>query len=282
MVGFIVLNYNTWNDSIKCIDSIIKSVKNIKYRVYLVDNASDEMAPESVLKYIYRFNTIKFIQSSVNNGYSAGNNLGLSEALRDACKHIMIVNSDVLFVDDTINKMIMYLDTHDDVGIVGPQIYNITGEFMPVYMLSKLTAIGKLKNILLHTCFRHFLKGFEKKFIRKKELEKPLQVFSVSGCCFLMSNKCARQIYPLDENTFLYEEEYILGIILERKNIKVNVIPDTHIVHAHGSSTKKISKSYDFFIESEQYYLKKYLNTNFILRYLILFIRKSKYIFSNI
>lgn len=278
MVGFVVLNYNTWNDSIKCIESIVKYVRYIKYKVYLVDNASDEVPSERVLQYIYECAFIKFIKANRNNGYSAGNNLGIEEALKDECKYIMIINSDVLFVDNTINKMIAHMDAHNEIGVVGPQIYNLNGELMPIYMLTKLTAFGKIKNMLLHTPFKFLLKNFERSFIRKEKLEKTLQVFSVSGCCFLMSKECAKQIYPLDENTFLYEEEYILGIIFEQKGIKVNVIPDTYIIHAHGGATKKISRTYEFFIQSEQYYLKQYLHTNSILRYFILFIRKLKYI----
>ena len=37
-------------------------------------------------------------------------------------------------------------------------------------------------------------------------------VYHVSGCCFLMNRKAAETLYPLDENTFLYDEELIIGI----------------------------------------------------------------------
>ena len=43
------------------------------------------------------------------------------------------------------------------------------------------------------------------------------QVYAVMGCCFMFSRKCALDVTPLDETPFLYEEELILGISMEKK-----------------------------------------------------------------
>lgn len=43
------------------------------------------------------------------------------------------------------------------------------------------------------------------------------QVYAVMGCCFMFSRKCALDVTPLDETPFLYEEELILGISMEKR-----------------------------------------------------------------
>ncbi len=271
-LGIIILNYNTWEESIQCIKSIEKYT-NIPYKIYLIDNKSKINASEEQLSIISDFKHTELIYSNENRGYSAGNNIGIKKALEE-CQYIMICNSDILFVDNSIEKMIEFLEKNKNVGIIGPTIYNTENILQPFYMITKLTAIGKIKNMLLKTPLKGFLKKFKENFIIDKEIEEPKKVFGVSGCCFLMSKECARFLYPLDERVFLYEEEYIIGVRLENQ-YDVYIFPNTHIIHAHGKSTGGMTEfSYNCLIESEQLYLKEYLHTNIFLRKIILFIRK--------
>lgn len=275
MLGIVILNYNTWMETMSCINSVKKYVKLIDYKIYVIDNKSIVKPSEKEMKYLKSMEMVELIFSKENKGYSAGNNIGIKYALDDGCTTILICNSDILFVDNSLEIMQSYLEKNKMVGIVGPQIYNSKNEFQPFYMLSKLTGIGKFKNMFLKTPLKFLLRNFEKNFIRKNTLEVPMKVFGVSGCCFLMSKKCAEFLYPLDENTFLYEEEYIIGSILEKSDFEVHIIPNTHVIHVHGVSTKGISEfSYNCLIESEQYYLKEYLHTNIVFRKILFLIRK--------
>ncbi len=76
----------------------------------------------------------------------------------------MICNSDILFVDDTIEKMLDFINLHSKCGIVGPQIYDKDNRLNPFYMLVKLDFEGKIKNMLLkvpliNLCLRNFKKN---------------------------------------------------------------------------------------------------------------------------
>ncbi len=274
--GIVILNYNTWDETIVCVESIQEffAIDN-KCKIYVVDNCSPQKPSEEELCSLKSHPNVEIIQAAENKGYSAGNNIGIKKALEDKCNYIVISNSDVIFVDNTLSKLQDYLEKNNNVGIVGPQIYDENGTFQPLTMQVKLTAWGKIKNMLLKTYLGGLFKQFEKEFIQKQELKKPKKVFGVSGCCFMLRNECAKYLYPLDERTFLYEEEYIIGVILESTNFDIYVIPDTHIIHKQGVSTGRISTfSYKCLTDSEQLYLKEYLHTNILMRYLILAIRK--------
>ena len=99
MLGIIVLNFNNPNETINCINSIhISSL--IKYKIYIVDN-SEDLNSFSQLNRMYKSNSnIKIIKSE-NNGYSAGNNLGIKMAIKEFCDLLLIVNPDVEFYKNT-------------------------------------------------------------------------------------------------------------------------------------------------------------------------------------
>lgn len=277
MLGIVILNYNTWDKSIICIDCINKNYDCEKTKIYLIDNASKIRPKDEVLEQINKFTNVELIYSELNKGYSAGNNIGIRRALDDGCQNILICNSDIVINDNSINIMKNYMNDNLQVGIVGPQIYDCNDDLQPFYMLKKLTAVGKLKNMMLKTPIRRLFASFEKSFIRTEVLEEPIKVFGVSGCCFMLSRECAEFLFPWDERTFLYEEEYIIGVRLESTNFEVHIIPNTHVIHEHGASTGGMSDfSYKCLIESEQIYLKDYLHTGFVMRKLIYAIRKIK------
>ncbi|MCR5647520.1 MAG: glycosyltransferase family 2 protein [Acholeplasmatales bacterium] len=275
MIGFVILNYNTWTETVGCIETIFKYTTDVDYKIYVVDNNSPKKIDEDSLKFFNSDERIEVIFHNENKGYAAGNNVGLKRALEENCSHIVICNSDILFTDDSIKKMYEFLNNTENAGIVGPQIYDKDGKFHAFYMGCKLTGIGKLKNMMLHTKLGFMFRRFERKFIIKNEITEPKKMFGVSGCCFMMTKECLDYLFPLDETTFLYEEEYIIGAILEKTKFLTYVIPNTHVIHNHGVSTGGISRfSYQCMIDSEQHYLKKYIKTPFFLRRIILFIRR--------
>ena len=81
----------------------------------------------------------------------------------------------------------------------------------------------------------------------------------------MMSKECAAEITPFDENTFLFQEELIIGIQMEKKGLITIYNPLCEVIHEHGQSTKSV-KAFSFisFVESEIYYCRKYLNAPII------------------
>lgn len=271
-IGIIILNYNSWKDSVNCVTTIAKSNRTYQYRIYLVDNQSSTIPTDFERKYLDENTCV--IKAPENKGYAAGNNIGIEKALKDGCDYILICNSDILFSENDIENMISYFDKQSDAGIVAPSVYDVDGNFHPLFFGKKTTYSAIVKNILLKTPARIFLKKFEKEYIETSPIDMPSKRFSASGCCFVASRECMQYLYPLDEHTFLYEEENIIGCVLEKSKFSVYVIPNTHVVHLEGNSTKNVSKfSRKCFVQSEQYYLKEYLNVSAVKRKAIRFFR---------
>lgn len=266
MLGIVILNYMNWEDTYYCIMSILNNTKEIKYKIYLVDNNSPNKMPDNVQEIINKHDDIQFLLSSKNLGYSAGNNIGIEQAKRDNCSAILIANSDVRFTKNSIEKMFFYLQKHTDVGIIGPMILDKNKKIQKENLCKKTGLKEKyLVRTKLNVLFR---KQHREYFGLNRDYRKTFEVFAVLGCCFMMSNACAKVVTPLDENTFLYEEELILGIKMQEANFKTVYFPESVIYHLHGKSTNNVKAfAFQCNVESEIYYCKRYLNSTIIQIY---------------
>ncbi len=260
MLGIVILNYNEWNITINCVNSI-RLTCELDYRIYIVDNASTEKMTHKFKYFIDNSEDCFLILSENNNGYAAGNNIGIQKALEDNCDYILITNNDVIFKNKSIDKLQDFLKKHCDYGIAGPKVYLQSGKIQEINMGCKMTMKGKYMYILRKTPLRKFVLPFLTKFHAMNcDLSQPFDVFAVSGCCFMISDKAINKLYPLDEHTFLYEEENIIGTRMEQLNLKTVYNTDSEIIHLGGASTKDMSEfSYKCFIKSEMYYCKRYL-----------------------
>lgn len=259
MIGIVVLNYITWQDTERCIHSIFESEKgkSLPFHIYVVDNASPNPAPDSI-KELFCRSEITYIQSERNIGYAAGNNIGIRHAMEDGCDSILISNSDVCFQEGCITGLQLYLEEHPKAGIVGPKILDINGNVQKLCLCRKT---GLKEKYLVRTRLNFFFRKQHKTYFGlDRDYDKTFSVYAVSGCCFMISQSCAREVFPFDEGTFLYEEEYIVGIRMEAAGYKTFYYPDCVIYHLHGGSTGKV-KPFAYMCESvsEIYYCREYL-----------------------
>ncbi len=259
MIGIVILNYITWSDTERCIRSIYESEeeKDSIFHIYVVDNASPDPVPPGLQELFYR-SGITYIQSEKNVGYAAGNNLGIRQAVEDGCGRILITNSDVCFTEGCISGMAAYLQRHPEVGIVGPKILDAAGNVQKS-CLCRRTGL-KEKYFVRTRLNLFFRKQYRTYFGLDRDYDKIFPVYAVLGCCFMISPECVRDVFPFDEGTFLYEEEYILGIRMERAGYETHYDPECVIHHLHGSSTGEV-KPFAYLCEtiSEIYYCREYL-----------------------
>lgn len=258
MIGIVILNYRNWNDTLRCIQSIEKNPPEEAYRIILVDNASPN-APDYDLQQVIQQYQLIYIPNAENRGYNGGNNVGIAKALKLKCDAILITNNDVCFRAGCIQELYRYVSRHPDVGIVGPKILDAKGRVQKSNLCRKTGLKEKyLVRTRLNAVFRkahHTYFGFD------RDYNTTFTVYAVLGCCFLMTAVCANKIMPLDEHPFLYEEELILGIQMEREGLRTVYDAAAVVEHLHGGSTQYV-KAFSFAhnVRSEIYYCKQYLH----------------------
>ena len=118
LVYAIVLNWNGYEDSVNCINSLLNpDYTNLE--IIIVDNASSDNSAELLTR---KYPKIKFIKSKINGGYASGMNLGTHEALRLGAEFLLYVNNDIIVKDDFLEPLIKISLADKKVGMISPKV----------------------------------------------------------------------------------------------------------------------------------------------------------------
>ncbi|WP_309120843.1 glycosyltransferase family 2 protein [Paenibacillus sp.] len=282
MIGIVILNYRTWKETVECVDSIRKST-NCEYKIYLVDNNSPDDSYTQLHAKYHSSKDIVLMQAQYNNGYSAGNNLGIKRALSDGMEVILLSNSDVIYYSNSIDLMYTYLINNKHVGILGPKVVlpnnNIQSSPRMNYTF-KNYILGKkpflyfdFKGIMQETYFKNY----------KYDTELVFDGF-VAGCCIALSKEYFEKCGLLDENVFLYFEESIISHKALMKGLKTCVLPQAVVLHkcsvSIGKQISAFSRLHRYY--SSMYMLRRYKGINKIQLSFILFLNLIPFISNGI
>lgn len=280
--GIIILNYNSYNDTINCVASIFNfSNEKRLSTIYIVDNASTDESGGMLVKKYNNYSNISVILNSKNMGYACGNNVGIQAALNDGCEYIFIVNSDILFKNNAHEKLADFMDLHPLVGVVAPKVLTKEGNIQPKTIRKPRTFTNKM---ISSTILRKIFPGIANKinenfYMSKCNFTQPFKCFEVSGCAWMIRGHVFEKIGLFDENTFLYCEEVIYSHLLKESNIEVWVYPKAEVIHL-GSDENRYQSAFNYicYVNSENYFLTKYAKWNWIQLSCILFMRDLKYL----
>lgn len=288
----IILNYNNWEDTINCIESV-EEYNSARIKYIVVDNGSTRVRCIDALEsfFIKRFSGkykkiydtevnesplpyLTFLVSQHNDGYARGNNKGLHLVYADKnVDYIMILNNDILFVQDIIPSLLSAVKELQDCAIVSPILYK-KGMTEIDYNCAR-----KSKDTwdLILSCFDIFNLNQKKYLVLKsmatEEMLNPIEVELPSGSCMFLNRSLMQSIGGFDPNTFLYFEEDILYKKLSKIGFRNYVIPTLKCIHLGASSTNKTGSVFlvKTAFESMKYYLQIYCSLNVAQRSLLVF-----------
>lgn len=95
-VGIVILNYNDWENSSRLVEEL-ETFPLFSY-IVIVDNAStdDSLSHLSALQN----ERVKLLCAKENQGYGAGNNLGLRFLFENGMRHAFLANPDTSFTEE--------------------------------------------------------------------------------------------------------------------------------------------------------------------------------------
>lgn len=251
-VTAVILNYNSINDTKKCLEYLYcQDYKN--FNIIVVDNASSAAEEQIKLQKICKEFNVKLILNSKNKGFSAGNNVGLKEAINCGAEWCLVINPDVeiknpKYVSEVMNSINLW----PDVAMIGTNVILPDGTKQ-----NPMVEIGAFREI--------FSWPVDLLFNRLK-LKEPIAVSSdtgycekLSGCCFFISKEFLLLNNYFDENVFLYCEEPIISKSIALMGKKLLYISELTAYHQHYH-IKKGNRSLNMqqFLKSRIYYIKNY------------------------
>lgn len=121
MIGVIILNYNTYQDTLNLVCELQEQSVASRLRVVVVDNCSPNESYEKLKPLEQRYSNVVVIATSENLGYAKGNNWGLKYLEESsATKYVAILNSDVSIERDCFERLAKRYEQLDNAGVVAP------------------------------------------------------------------------------------------------------------------------------------------------------------------
>lgn len=239
-------------------------------KIVIVDNVSSDNSID-ILRQIDNPKIDVFIQNH-NLGYARGNNVGLRYLFEQLhYDYAFIVNPDVFFTEEVINRIINALDNNPQYAVItsariDPDSKNPNLQYCRSYYGTYSQMILSILNITRHYYLqpKYGVYDFD---INNHEVQ---EICLSPGSFFGVRLNIMKEVGYLDEGTFLYGEERCLAKRIEMKGYKEGFVSDVVYEHRHirnSTTTNDISlRSHKFMLDSQYYYAMKYLNIG-VLRF---------------
>lgn len=225
-LSIIIVNYKTKNLVKECIKCIKFFNPQLNYEIIVVDNNSNDGIEEEINE---KLKDVKCIVLPKNIGFAAGNNLGITFAKG---RNVMILNPDIAIKKGELEKMVLYIDQHPEIGILAPKLINPDGSLQyscfrypkfltPIYRRTFLGKTKKGKEIIN----KYLMKDWDHKNIQEVEW--------FLGACLLIPKKVLDKVGLFDERYFLYVEDTDLCKRFQKAGYKTVYFPEATLIHFH-------------------------------------------------
>ncbi|MCZ0756858.1 glycosyltransferase family 2 protein [Anoxybacillus sp. J5B_2022] len=278
-ISIIIVNYNTPKLTVEAIESILKSKTKYSYEIIVVDNHSSD---DSVRILKGKFPNIVVIENKQNVGFSKANNQAIKLSKG---RYILLLNSDTIVKEDTIEKMIEFMDKSKKVGASGCEVVLPNGELdrachrgFPTPEASFYYLVGLARLFPRSRRFNQYHLGY-------MNLNEPHPIDCLVGAFMMVRREVIEQVGLLDEEFFMYGEDIDWCYRIKQAGWEIYYCPFTSIIHYKGASSKKkpFKIVYEFhramFLFHKKHYARKY---PFIVNYFVYMGITAKFMLSAI
>lgn len=251
----IILNWNGWQDTIECLNSLLLLNTPIK-TIIVIDNGSLDNSSKKIIEWEQNtFNSSSmieleqdtpfnenpsnyrfiYLQNKINIGYAAGNNSGIRLALSEGhFDFIWILNNDTTLHKRALETILAYAAEHPDTGVFGSTVVFSD-------RVKTLQCAGGYRYNPWTTVLRPAMGGENlDKFLA--DTNNPGLDYIYGASMFVRSDVFDR-IGLLNEDYFLFYEELDFCRRCKKAGIEIGWCPDSIVYHKHRSTIRQQGSS---------------------------------------
>lgn len=280
-LSIIIVNYNVKEFLQNLLDSLYTGVRNLKAEIIVIDNNSEDGSANMVKQ---KYPEVTLIENRENIGFGAANNMGMKLAKG---RYFLLINPDAIIQEDTLEKMMTFMESHPEAGIAGCKVLNPDGTLQlacrrgfpgPWTSFTKVSGLSRL-----------FPKSriFARYNLTYLDENQTYEVDAISGAFMFMRRETYDNIGGFDPIFFMYGEDLDLCYRAQQKGYKIYYVHTAQAIHYKGESAKRssIDETRNFY-KAMHLFVKKHLSssalvqivlrTAIILRSLVTFINLNK------
>lgn len=247
-LSFIVVNRNTADLLVRCLDHIFQSDLDANPVVVVVDNGSSD---DSVSRVKERYPTVFVIEAGRNLGFAAANNRAIQQIKGD---FLLLVNTDALLEKSCARSLLDFVEADSRVGMAGPQLLNADGSPQTSYEAAPTLATETLNRSLLKRLFPSRFPG------KSRRPSEPEEVETLIGAVMMIRRDALDKLGGFDEDYFFFMEETDLAVRMRQAGWKVVHDPRARAVHLQGATAKayQASARIEFYRSRYRFFGKHY------------------------
>jgi hypothetical protein len=233
-VSIIIVSFNTRDLLRDCLITLFREAGDLNYETFVIDNASKDGSAAMVAQ---EFPQVKLIQSEVNLGFAAANNLGFAQA---SGRYIVLLNSDAFLTPQALPNAVAYLDRDPQIGIGGARLIGRDGTWQPSARLfpSVLNDFLTLSGLATKYPHSRFFGRMDRTWA---DHNQAAIVDWVPGAFSIIRRSVLEKIGYFDEQFFLYFEEVDLCRRVQAAGYTIWYWPDVTVIHLGGESSKTLT-----------------------------------------
>lgn len=249
-----IVAYKDYDDIETVVSSLEKHTSgDINKQIYIVDNSclnDEDEGKKHCQEQLAAYPDVTYIDTRKNLGFGSGHNVVLKEI--DSRYHA-IVNPDVIINEDVLEKIIAFMDQHEEVGMCIPRILDDSGELQKAYR-KELTVTDMFIRFFCKPLFPRRVKSHT---LQDMDYSKPFQVPFAQGCFLVIRTDLFRQLGGFDENFFMYLEDADLSKRVNEVS-SVYYFPGASVIHKWEQGSHKNPALFKIHVASMKYYFKKW------------------------
>lgn len=226
-IAVIILNYNSAEYTLHCVDSIRRHTANFsQISLVIVDNNSSPADRQRLMPLADR--NLQIIHSDRNLGFSGGMMLGAHSVAAD---YYFFLNNDCELLNDVISILCGFMEDNAQAALCGGSMRDADGR-----PRSSFNYFPSLALTLLGSGVLRFLRP--RRYPDRRRLpDQPLSVDVVTGAAMFVRGTVLNTLKGLDTGYFLYCEEEDFALRVRQAGWKTYCVPPARIMHVGGASS---------------------------------------------
>lgn len=227
----------------KYLPNLLASIEKLEYSKF-----SLEIIVVSILASDKRIKVkkipLKQILISRRVGYAEAVNIGISESQG---QYLFLPNPDTLVHKTALEKMVSYLQKHNEVGIVGPKIFSMDNPAkispfdLPCRNFDKTT--GKVVQVSAQEL---------------ATITMPQEVYWLCGNGIVVRKTIWEQVKKYDESYFLYWEDADFNMKVRSCGYKSVLVPQARLLHKGYASVGDTDDQVYYVVRNARYFINKH------------------------
>ena len=233
-VSILIVNWNTRDLVLRCLDSISEATENVPSEVIVVDNGSVDGSSDALA----RRSDITLIQNNENLGFAAAVNQAYR---RSSGEFVLLLNSDVILSERALKSMTTFLDDHPTIAGVAPLFVFPDGSpqpfhyRFPTFALTLANCSAIARRLLPGTArrWREF-RMIDEDFSEARPVPQP------AASCLLLRRSILADDHVLDERYPIFFNDVQLARSMAARGLGLWVTPEATVVHDQHASTRML------------------------------------------